>query len=313
MADDFTTLADLVLINDQANADIDVSDLLDEAPLLNRLPGDIASNGTNHKYLKQTGAPVVGFRSVNDGRDNDDSTDAQVSVDCKILDATFAVDKALADGYRLGKEAYIAREAMRHLKAAYAKAEAQYLGGTVEGDAAGFTGLADSTGLNALADEMVTDATGTTIGGASSVFLMRATPDMADVVGIAGEGGRIEIGESVVQRLAGATGTYPAYYTPISAWMAMQVGGARSVARICNLTTQAGKGLTDALIATALGTFPASKQPTFMSMSRQSLTQLQASRTATNSTGAPAPFPTEAFGVPIVVTDGQINTETLIA
>jgi hypothetical protein len=30
---------------------------------------------------------------------------------------------------------------------------------------------------------------------------------------------------------------------------------------------------------------------------------LQASRTATNPTGAPAPFPENAFGIPIVVTD----------
>jgi hypothetical protein len=46
-------------------------------------------------------------------------------------------------------------------------------------------------------------------------------------------------------------------------------------------------------------------------MNRRSLRQLQQSRTATNSTGAPAPFPTEAFGVPIVVTDALLSTEAL--
>ena len=313
MADDFSTLAGLVLINDQNTADLDLSDLLDDAPLLAQLPADIASNGTTHKYLKQTGAPVVGFRSVNDGRENDVSVDTLVSVDCKILDGSFVVDKALADGYRLGKDAYIAREAARHLKASFAIAEKQYLSGTVHGAAAGFTGLANSTGLDAVADAMVVNAAGTTASTGSSVFAMRAGADLNDVVAIAGEGGKIEIGETVSQRVEGTTGWYAGYWTPIQAWMAMQIGGAKSVGRIANLTEDSGKGLTDDLIAELLAAFPASRMPNVLSMSRRSLRQLQQSRTATNSTGAPAPFPTEAFGVQIVVTDGQVDTETLIA
>jgi hypothetical protein len=47
-------------------------------------------------------------------------------------------------------------------------------------------------------------------------------------------------------------------------------------------------------------------------MSRTSLFELQASRTATNPTGAPAPFPTEAFGVPIIVTDSIPEDEAAL-
>jgi len=46
-------------------------------------------------------------------------------------------------------------------------------------------------------------------------------------------------------------------------------------------------------------------------MNRRSLKQLQVSRTATNATGAPAPFPQESFGVPIIVTDAILSTEAL--
>jgi hypothetical protein len=46
-------------------------------------------------------------------------------------------------------------------------------------------------------------------------------------------------------------------------------------------------------------------------MTKRSQEQLRASRTATNATGAPAPIPTDAFGIPIGVTDGILNTEAL--
>ena len=131
---------------------------------------------------------------------------------------------------------------------------------------------------------------------------------------VAGQNGNLSVDDSVVIRAAGATtGTYPAYYTPIHAWMCLQIGGAYSVGRICNLTAQAGKTLTDALLAQCLATFPASRPPTHWAMNRRSLFQLQAARTATNSTGAPAPIPTESFGIPIVVTDAIVSTEAILA
>jgi hypothetical protein len=45
-------------------------------------------------------------------------------------------------------------------------------------------------------------------------------------------------------------------------------------------------------------------------MNRTALAELRDSRTATNPSGAPAPFPTEAFGIPIVVTDILGDGET---
>ncbi len=80
---------------------------------------------------------------------------------------------------------------------------------------------------------------------------------------------------------------------------------------VANLTEGSGKVLTYDLIADLLSQFPSGRQPSILCMSRRSLKQLQVSRTATNATGAPAPFPTEAFGVPIIVTDALTNTEAL--
>jgi hypothetical protein len=40
--------------------------------------------------------------------------------------------------------------------------------------------------------------------------------------------------------------------------------------------------------------------------------RLQESRTATNPTGAPAPFPESAFGIPIVTVESLAQNETAI-
>jgi len=309
MANDYFTVSEFV-----ADA-LDVaktrtSDLLLAAPTVARMPRIApADGGTTHKYNKYTGSPVVGFRSENDGRENDNSEDTVVSVSLKIVDFSFAVDMAVADAWRDGgAEALIAREGARHLQAALAKLEKQVFYGTgTGGDASGFSGFMNSTYLDALADDMVIDAGGTTAATASSVYAIRLGVD--DVAMVTKD--TIDIGETTVQRLAGTTGFYPAYWTPASVWVGLQMGGKYSVGRIANLTADSGKGLTDDLISELLGEFPVDSQPTILVMNRRSLRQLQQSRTATNSTGAPAPFPQEAFGVPIIVTDQLLSTEAL--
>lgn len=309
MANDFLTVADLVAGAFDV-AQTDTSDLLQDSPVVARMPR-INPSGSNtvHKYRKITGAPAVGFRSENDGRENDHSEDTVVTVNLKIADFGFSVDVASAEGdSQSTPEQVIAREGARHLAAILYKAESQVFYGTgTGGDANGFSGFMNSTYLDALADTMVIDAGGTTASTASSVYAVRlGTDDVAMVTQP-----EIQIGESMVQRVAGATGFYPAYYTPASVWLGLQMGGAYSVGRIANLTEDSGKGLTDDLIADLLSQFPAGRQPSILCMSRRSLKQLQISRTATNATGAPAPFPTEAFGVPIITTDALTNTEAL--
>ncbi len=315
MADSFKTLADLVTLNDSRNAPRDISDILNAAPVLRILPA-FAAPETTHYYTKYTTAPTVGFRAVGDGRENSKSADTQVTVTLKILDASFAVDKALADAYRNGgAEGYIAKEAMRHLQQALFIAERQFFYGTVAaGDSAGFAGLGNESDLNSAADSNVVNAGGSTADTGSSAWLIRAAGDLNGVGVITGNGGRIDVSETVVQRLAGSsTGSYPAYWTPVTGWMGVQRGGKYDVVRIANLTADSGKGLTDARIAAALQLFPAGQGPTHIVCNRRSLGQLQASRTATNITGAPAPFPADAFGVPIIVTDSIVSTEALLS
>jgi len=315
MADAFKTLADLVLINDHNLADLDVSDLLNKAPVLASLPAGEASNGTVHKYTKETAAPVVGFRAVGDGRENTKSTDTLVTINLQILDCSFAVDIELAKSYKHGRDAYLQKELMRHIRQAMFTAERQIWYGTgTGGDSGGFAGLGDNAGYNGLADSMVVDAGGTTIGTASSVWLYCVKPDDSGVQVVGGNDGNIEVEDPVVQRVAGATGTLPMLYTAASGYLGFQIGSANDVVRIANLTADSGKGLTDDLIAQAIEKIPAENRPYLRAaLSRRSQRQLQQSRTATTTTGAPAPFPTESHNVPLSITDSILDTEALLA
>src|SRR4051812_4420156 len=104
MADDLHAIADL--IGDAFDiSDIEVSDLLKASPFIAALPMTPSSNGTTHKYVKETGVPVVGFRAPNAGLDLDSSDDTSVSISLKALDFSWMVDVLVAEAWRRGREA----------------------------------------------------------------------------------------------------------------------------------------------------------------------------------------------------------------
>ncbi len=306
-------LSELLKINDMNLSDVEgISDLLQGAPLLAALWSDFASNGTQHKYLKETKAPVVGFRAINAGREHDHSADTPVTIDLKLLDASFHVDQGYADEFKNGRDAWLARESIRHIRASFTMAEKQLIQGQNAGEAGGFTGLQDASTINHLNDPMVVPG-GATTGALSSVYLIRSVSDLTDVVLITGNEGNISVENTYQQMMPGSVANtfFNAYVTPIYSHLALQVGHIRSLGRICNLD-DGSNTLDDAKIAEAISRFDEVKPPTHLVMNRRSLAQLQKSRTATNATGAPAPFPTEAFGIPIVLSGGVSNAETAL-
>jgi len=315
MADSLHSISDL-LADAFDLAPFEIKDVLTAVPFLNLLPMVPSSNGTTHKYPKVTTLPTVGFRSENAGRDMSKSATTIITDTLKLLDFTWEADVGVADAWRKGRRDYIDREGMLHVLAALKIAEVQIINGTIgTGNASGFSGFRNLTTVDALADAMVVNAAGTTAATASSVWAVRVAEN--GVCGVyKGEGSAIELGETVVVQKVVNPGTdnktFPAYYTPGTMWLGMQEGGVYDVGRICNLTNDSGKGLTDLLISDLLSLFPIGFGPTHLLMSRRSLKQLQKSRTTYSPTGTPAPFPTEAFGVPIVVTDSQSDTEALV-
>ena len=306
MADAYMSSADIINFN-ESDLSFDISDVLNQAPVLAAMSA-FSVDGTVLKYMKKTADPVTGFRAANDGLENTTGTYSQVTVSLSIADASFTVDKAIADGYKGGRSALLGLQASDHLESLMAKIEAEILNGT--GGSAGFASLSDE--LNALADTMVADAGGTTADTASSVYAIRS--GLNDVQVCWGMDGVISMGDvSVAPTSGSATGKFPGYYTPISGWVGLKYGGTYSGGRLANITEDSGKTLSDDLLSALLSKFPAGRGPSFLAMNRRSLKQLQQSRTATNPTGAPAPFPQDAFGVPIIVTDSIGDTEALVS
>lgn len=304
MPDTLTTAAQLLRLADQNLAPDFASDLLLDAPLLARLLATTAnaSQGTQHKYLKHTGASGVGFRPVNTGLAYTASDQTLVTLDLRNLSANVRVDQQLAKAYPGGVEAYMDFEGANALRRAFFTAEQQFIYGvTSPGSADGYVGLIANPAIDAIADSMVVNAGGA--AARSSVYLLRMGPEDCELV--LGNDGNIAVGETMEQLAPAPTGgeLMPIFFRVQEGLMTLKQGGIFSVGRIANLGTAGGTTLTDAMIYDAISRFPAGRGPNLIVMNRRSLAQLRTSRTATNATGTPAPIPTEVENIPIVVTD----------
>ena len=313
MAESFNTLAHLVYLNDANLNDLGMSDLLDECPALSALFAQTASNGTLHNYVKQTTASSAAFRAAGAGLTKTPSADTKVTDTLKILDASFCADVALADAYHKGRDAYMERELKRALKQSFAEVEAQIFNG-VNNDGSGFIGLNDDGQLNAISDAMViaADTAGSTGSSQTSVYLVRS--DETDVSMVIGNAGKIVVDDDpvIIEKVVNPgtdNATFPALYCPVTGYVGFQIGGAYSAARIVNVET----ALTDDDIYEGLALFPSGKMPNFIFMNRKSMRLLRQSRTAVNATGAAAPFVHEIEGIPVIMTDGVLNTEAVVS
>ena len=321
MADTLSTLAELVRFNSLDVSEADITDILNGAPLLSALHAGQSSNGTTHKYNKETTAPVIGFRAVNAGADYTAGISTQVSIDLKYIDGKVIEDVAACDAYRRGRESWLDNRTRRNIRQSLFTLERQILYGQADGDAAGFLGLADDANYDALADAQTINAGGSG-SDVMSVWLIRSTPDDESlmVVGQGDEGLDVDninftIGETFPTIVSGSNSkSMAALSREVGGHLGCQIGSKYAVARIVNVeTTGSTNTLTDTLLSQALELFPSSAPPTVIAMHRKGVGQLQRSRTTYSPTGMPAPRPTEYEGIPIVATDSIITTETAIA
>lgn len=275
-------------------------------------------SGIGFKTLVRTGlaSPTTGsFRDANAGTADIKNVYENRWFETFIMNPRWSADKAVADRSEDGPEAYCALEALGIMEGeAQALCRQFYYGNsaTGNGNAKGFPGLIDVYDST----NMVVDAGGTTASTGSSVWFVKWGPNY--VTWLAGMNGsftappvRVESKIDPSDTATPPTKYYDAYVQSMLWYPGLQVSTVRAICRIKKLTEDSGKGLTDALMFAALSKFEVGIVPDAAYMTRRSLYQLRASRTATNATGAPAPIPTEVGGVPIYVTDAILNTEAL--
>jgi len=274
--------------------------------LLAQLFAKESSHNQVHKYLKETTAPGSDFRAVNTGITNSAGQSTLVTITLKFLDAAFDRDVAIiaASG---NPERYMTSETRKSLRAAFSNAEKQVINGTGN-DAGGWNGLADA--LGSIGDYVI-NAGDASAGAVTSVYAVRSADEGVAVV--AADGGTINVSDPYDVRVQpdGADVAYSAKRVDANAWMGLQLGSVFDSARLGNIGMSSNT-LDDDKLSDLIALAKADMPYTHLVMNRTARKQLQQSRTATNPTGRPADFPEEAFGLPIVVTDSIVNTETVL-
>jgi len=288
----YATIAQLAAINGTKLADFESSNVLEMAPLLQKLAAVSATEKAYHKYLRKTTGAGVAFRAFNAGANLSRSQDEVVSVTLSVLDASFDVDVALANAYTKGKDAYLAIEMNRALKAAFASLEDQIILGTTS-DATGFEGFAD------LVDSgMVIDANATDSDAYTQIFMVRTAPDGAAVA--VGSDGQISVSDTYMTRaLDGSSHPFDVFRTPVLGLVGVQGGGVYDIGMIKDIghdTFDSDTMELDEMLGALYAKF-VNGEPNLIVMHR---TAAEALRRGYTNQGTPVPVLDNWNGIPIV-------------
>ncbi len=311
-----TTLLDIAKLNGTDQLAGLIEENLTYAPELNFFPTR-AIAGTSYDTVVRTSFPSVGFRQANAGNAISKSVTRRDRVQCFIFGGAIQVDKAVAQAYDQGSAAWEMIESSGFMKAALIALGSQIWYGTTS-DASGFPGIKAAIAKTATT---ALDVAGSTATTASSVYGVKFGAQ--DVIMPMGNNAQLSLSEFRDQQITldSASTWLPGRVADLCGWVGLQLGNANCVGRICNLTAETNKTLTDAKIAQWLSQFPVGYQPDRIFMSRRSAYQLQSSRTVVLNGGATgkvngaseavAPSPIEAFGIPITVTDSIGITDAI--
>lgn len=273
--------------------------------------------GTSFKTGFRTSLPTTGFRSANAGQTPSKSGFAQKLVECYIFGGIIEVDKAVALAHEDGPAAYEMIESSGVAESSIRELGSQIWYGT-SNEALGFPGAKAFTpfgGTTAVTgDALTVNATGTTANTAASVYAVKYGDKYAQLIG--GQGNAFNLSPFMDQILADADGKkYAGRVADLTGWIGLSLQSEHSARRICNLTAEANKGLTDVLLANLMATFPVGVVPDAIYASRRSVDQLQASRTLLNygksDRAKIADYPTDYQGIPIIPTDSILNTDAI--
>jgi hypothetical protein len=315
MADAWQTLLD-VAIQNEGDKTVGLIELANKAhPELTILPARVIP-GFNYYTTVRTGLPAGEFVNAGDGSDSGKSTFANTLVECYpyinnlTLPVTIAQVSMDLPGMQTREEVGGVEDAFQRWgKAAFYGSNATF------GTTKAFPGMLDAYDST---NRMHTAGSATS-GSYSSVWFVKMG-GMQDIKLIAGGNTIFGFGAWRLERITGTNSkSLDAYVNSMNAWIGLQCANKDAMIRLKKIGADGDTGhtLTDDFLAATLakaapGTmnFGGTNPEWACFMTLRSLSQLRDSRTATNPTGAPAPWPTEAFGIPIYVTESISNVET---
>lgn len=308
------TSTDVLKINNSEELVGLIEDVVKDIPEINFFAASPVQKNS-YKTLALTALPSTAFRATGSYREFQTATLTNKTVECKYLDASWILEKAVAQQSDWGEDFAKALTQRAHLKSEFFTLAKQIWQGT-DSDANGFTGL-DAI-IDAVVDgdkkEMVVTANTGSITDASTVYAVRTGIDSCQLAW--GSNGQFNESDVREQLLTAKESTKTSgawfYAQDLGGWVGLQVTSKYAAGKITGLSaTNTKQGLNDDLLYELIERFPVGMKPDGLFMSRRSFSQLRQSRTAYNAIGAPAPYVQEFEGIPIYVTDAIPDNGTI--
>ena len=308
------TSTDVLKINNSEELVGLIEDVVKDIPEINFFAASPVQKNS-YKTLALTALPSTAFRATGSYREFQTATLTNKTVECKYLDASWILEKAVAQQSDWGEDFEKALTQRAHLKSECFTLAKQIWQGT-DSDANGFTGL-DAI-IDAVVDggkkEMVVTANTGSITDASTVYAVRTGIDSCQLAwGSNGQFNESDVREQLLTTKESAKTSGAWFYAQdLGGWVGLQVTSKYAAGKITGLSaTNTKQGLNDDLLYELIERFPVGMKPDGLFMSRRSFSQLRQSRTAYNAIGAPAPYVQEFEGIPIYVTDAIPDNGTI--
>lgn len=308
------TSTDVLKINNSEELVGLIEDVVKDIPEINFFAASPVQKNS-YKTLALTALPSTAFRATGSYREFQTATLTNKTVECKYLDASWILEKAVAQQSDWGEDFAKALTQRAHLKSEFFTLAKQIWQGT-DSDANGFTGL-DAI-IDAVVDggkkEMVVTANTGSITDASTVYAVRTGIDSCQLAwGSNGQFNESDVREQLLTTKESAKTSGAWFYAQdLGGWVGLQVTSKYAAGKITGLSaTNTKQGLNDDLLYELIDKFPVGMKPDGLFMSRRSFSQLRQSRTAYNAIGAPAPYVQEFEGIPIYVTDAIPDNGTI--
>lgn len=330
------TMLDLAKMNSVPAARGIIEENVGYIPELARFPAlQLGAGELRYETLIRSGYPTAGFHDMGAGHTASKSSWRKEMFECYPFGGRIEAVKHVADNVkRGGAAALFAAEANGIGKSAMFAIAQQIWYGRGGASAKGFPGIKNFTAYGTTFTDPLTGksyplyingSTGATANTASSVYAVKysTNEDIPDGVQLNfGTGSVFDLQEPWEETSTDANGNpVRIYASDLQGFAGLVIPNQHCVRRIGNLSSDSGKGLTDALLASMWQSWPQGVRPDAIYMSARSQYQLQLTRSVVlngNGTVRPdqpvlAPLPTEYNGVPIIVTDAIADTDAVEA
>ncbi|WPX40116.1 hypothetical protein QET93_011290 [Akkermansia sp. N21116] len=314
----FLTLLDIQKKNGTSKDVAMIDEIMMTAPEVTSVSSRTIAGTTAKTYIR-TGVPRVGFRMPNAPADYVASTYEVRTLELFSMSTLVFVDDLILEASVDGPASVMSAETIGVAQGcALSLGSQMFYGKRIDKD--GFPGLYEF-----IDDSMLMSANEAKKDTEEGTSVYAIVEGPRGVQWYYGNGSGMKLGPWADKELPrklenGEIGSVPGKGAKLNSWVAIVNHSKLTAARLKNIGDAEGTTLDDDKIADLLMRFPSGIKPTKLIMNRKALNQLRKSRqiVAASVNGGSvgggsittAPIPTDAFGIPILVTDSILDNES---